>query len=199
AVYAAAFERWGAERGVVVHDDGTSSNDDRLGALGDIRLAVKRGGLGEDGLLVIAADNLFEFSLSEYISFWRDKGDGSALAVRLLADPALAHLYGIVELDEDDRVIGMEEKPERPRSDLAATAMYLFSEGHLDLLERYLDDGNAPDPPGRYLAWLAEREPVYGFPFAESWLDIRDPDQLLEADHRYRAAAGLPQRDTYAL
>src|SRR5262249_10168238 len=105
AVYAAAFERWGAERGVVVHDDGTSSNDDRLGALGDIRLAVKRGGLGEDGLLVIAADNLFEFSLSEYISFWRDKGDGSALAVRLLADPALAHLYGIVELDEDDRVI----------------------------------------------------------------------------------------------
>src|SRR5262249_56819843 len=51
AVYAPAFQRWGAERGVVVHDDGTSSNDDRLGALGDIRLAVKRGGLGEDGLL----------------------------------------------------------------------------------------------------------------------------------------------------
>lgn len=199
AVYAPSFERWAADRGVVVHDDGTTSNRTRLGALGDIRLAVREGGLGADGLLVIAADNLFEFSLTDYIGFWRRKGDGSAIAVRLLADPDLAHLYGIVEVDEDDRVIGMEEKPEQPRSDLAATAMYLFSRQHLDLLGRYLDDGNAPDPPGRYLAWLAEREPVYGYRFAEPWLDIGDPDQLLEADNRYRAATGLPERSEYSL
>jgi len=199
AVYAPAFERWAAGRGIVVHDDGTSSNETRLGALGDIRLAVKEGDLGADGLLVIAADNLFDFSLGDYIEFWRGKGDGSALAVRRLADPGLARLYGIVELDGGDRVTGMEEKPERPRSDLAATAMYLFSEAHLRLLERYLDEGNAPDPPGRFLIWLAEREPVYGFRFDAPWLDIGDPEQLLEADNRYRDLAGLPRRDTYSL
>jgi glucose-1-phosphate thymidylyltransferase len=116
-----------------------------------------------------------------------------------LEDPGLAHLYGIVELDEQDRVVGMEEKPEHPRSDLAATAMYLFTSDHLELLERYTDEGNPPDPPGHFLMWLAEREPVYGFRFSESWLDIGDPAQLLEADNRYRAATGLPERDTYDL
>ncbi len=198
AVYAEAFERWGAERGVAVWNDGTASNDDRLGALGDIRFAIERGGFGEDGLLVIAADNLFEFSLADYVDFWLEKGAGaSAIAVHRLADPSLASLYGVVELDRSERVVGMEEKPERPRSDLVSTATYLFSREHLELLARYLDDGNPPDPPGRFLAWLCERKPVYGFRFSEAWLDIGDPDQLLEADNRYRTAAGLPARATY--
>ena len=93
----------------------------------------------------------------------------------------------------------MEEKPEHPRSDLVATATYLFSREHVALLERYLDEGNPPDPPGRFITWLCEREPVYGFRFSEAWLDIGDPEQLLEADNRYRAHAGLPERDAYSL
>jgi glucose-1-phosphate thymidylyltransferase len=198
-VYASAFEEWAPTRDVVVHNDGTTSNETRIGALGDIRLAAREGAADADGLLVIAADNLFEFALADYIGFWRSKGDASALAVRRLADPALAHLYGIVELDGDDRVIGMEEKPAVPKSDYAATAMYLFTEPHLGLLGRYLDEGNLPDPPGRFLVWLAEREPVYGYRFDAPWLDIGDPEQLLEADNRYRAAAGLPEREAYAL
>jgi glucose-1-phosphate thymidylyltransferase len=198
AVYAPAFESWAAGNGVIVHDDGTRTNDERLGALGDIRLAVAEGRLGTGGLLVIAADNLFEFSLADYIAFWRGKG-GSALAVHRLADPSLAPLYGVVELDDDDRVVGMEEKPEHPRSDLVSTAAYLFSEEHLGLLDSYLDDGNAPDPPGRFFVWLAEREPVFGFSFAESWLDIGDRGQLLEADNRYRAAIGASRRAEYSL
>jgi glucose-1-phosphate thymidylyltransferase len=197
AVYAADFERWGAERGVTVWNDGTSSNDDRLGALGDILFAVRQGGLGDDGLLVIAADNLFEFSLADYVDFWFEKG-GSALAVHRLADPSLASLYGVIELDRSDRVVGMQEKPDRPRSDLVSTATYLFSREHLGVLDRYLDEGNAPDPPGAFLAWLCERDSVYGFRFSESWLDIGDPKQLLEADNRYRAAAGLPVREVYS-
>ncbi len=103
-----------------------------------------------------------------------------------LADPSLASLYGVVELDRSDRVVGMQEKPEHPRSDLVSTATYLFSREHLAVLDRYLDEGNAPDPPGAFLAWLCEREPVYGFRFSEAWLDIGDPEQLLEADNRYR-------------
>jgi glucose-1-phosphate thymidylyltransferase len=198
AVYASDFERWAADNGVIVHDDGTRTNEDRLGALGDIRLAVAEGELGAGGLLVIAADNLFEFSLADYIAFWRSRG-GSAIAVHRLADPSLAPLYGVVELAEDGRVVSMEEKPEHPRSDLVSTATYLFSEHHLGLLDAYLDEGNAPDPPGRFLVWLSEREPVFGFSFSESWLDIGDRTQLLEADNRFRAAAGEPERAEYSL
>lgn len=197
AVYADEFSRWGAERGVIVHDDGTTGNDDRLGAMGDVRFAIERGAADEDGLLVIAADNLFEFSLADYIDFWRAKGDGSAIAVHRLADPSLASLYGVVELDADDRVIGMEEKPEHPRSGLVSTATYLFSSDHLAVLERYLDDGLPGDPPGQFLAWLSMHHRVYGFGFTEAWLDIGDHGQLLEADNLYRVAAGLPPRAEY--
>ena len=188
----------GRERGVTVHNDGTGSNEDRLGAIGDIRFAIEQGDLGGDALLVIAADNLFEFSLTDYIGFWR-RTAGSAIAVHRLADPSLATLYGVVELDGNDRVVGLEEKPKQPRSDLVSTATYLFSREHLELLDRYLADGNPPDPPGRFLVWLAEREPVYGFRFSEQWLDIGDPEQLLEADNLYRARAGLLPRPGYSL
>jgi glucose-1-phosphate thymidylyltransferase len=195
----AAFESWAAGRDVILHNDGTTSNDDRLGATGDIRFVVDRARLGEDDLLVVAGDNLFGFSLAEYVAFWRGKGGGSAIAVHRLADPSLAHLYGVVELDADDRIVKLEEKPEHPLSDLVSTAAYLFGREHLALLERYLDEGNPPDPPGRFIAWLYEREPVYGFRFDEDWLDIGDHGQLLEADNRYRVRLGLPERDAYAL
>ena len=146
---------------------------------------------------MIAGDNLFGFSLADYVEFWRAKGQGSAIAVHHLADPSLACLYGVVELGADDRVVSLEEKPTQPRSDLVSTATYLFSRVHLAALERYLDEGNPPDPPGQFIAWLYAREPVYGFRFTEDWLDIGDHGQLLEADNRYRARLGLPVRDAY--
>jgi glucose-1-phosphate thymidylyltransferase len=195
----AAFEAWAPGREVVLHDDGTASNDDRLGATGDIRFVVDRVGLAADDLLVVAGDNLFGFSLAAYVSWWRRKPGGSAIAVHRLADPSLASLYGVVELAPDERIAALEEKPTRPRSDLVSTATYIFAREHVPLLGRYLDDGNPPDPPGRFIGWLNDREPVYGFRFDEEWLDIGDAGQLLEADNRYRVRAGLPPRAEYAL
>ncbi len=192
-----AFRAWAVGRDVTLHDDGTTANEDRLGATGDIRFVLDRTGLRDDDLLVIAGDNLFDFSLAEYVTFWRSKGGGSALAVHRLADPSLASLYGVVEVAPDDRIVRLEEKPERPRSDLVATATYIFERGHLALLDRYLDEGNPPDPPGRFVTWLCERDPVYAFRFAGEWLDIGDPQQLLEADNRYRARVGLAARGEY--
>ncbi len=198
AVYAQDFERWAEGRSVAVWDDGTRSNEDRLGALGDIAFAIERGGLEGDDLLVIAADNLFDYSLQEYIDFFRAKGRGSAVAVRRLADPALVRLYGVIEVDDDDRILGFEEKPEEPRSDLIATATYIYHREHIPLLARYLAEGNPPDPPGQFLTWLHRRVPVYAFRFRGSWFDIGDPEQLLEADNRYRERAGLPARTVYS-
>jgi glucose-1-phosphate thymidylyltransferase len=198
AVYAGDFERWAEGRSIGVWNDGTRSNDDRLGALGDVAVAIDRAGLDGDDLLVIAADNLFEFSLREYLAFFRAKGDGSAVAAHRLADPSLARLYGVIELDDDDHVVSFEEKPEHPRSDLVATATYIYHRDHVPLLAHYLADGNPPDPPGQFFVWLHQRAPVYGFRFDESWFDIGDPEQLLEADNRYRERAGLPVRTDYS-
>jgi glucose-1-phosphate thymidylyltransferase len=195
---APGFRAWAAGRAVTIHDDGTTSNEDRLGAIGDMQFVVDADGLDDD-LLVIAGDNLFEFSLRNYVDFWRGKGVASAVAVRDVGSRELAAKYGIVDLDADQRVIGFVEKPEEPVSTLAATATYLFHREHVPLIGDYLAAGNPPDQPGRFVGWLFQREPVYAYRFDEQWFDIGDRDQLLEADNEMRRRVGLPSRDEYAV
>lgn len=197
ARFAGAFRDW-APADVVVHDDGTTSNEDRLGAIGDIAFAIREGGLEGEDLLIVAGDNLIGYSLADFVDFWRAKG-GSAIAVREIDDRSLLTQYGVVELDGDDRVVGLEEKPAEPRSDLAATASYLYLGAHLALLPRYLEEGNPPDAPGNLMVWLYPREPVYGYRAAGEWHDIGDLGQLLAADNMLRERAGLPTRDEYSL
>ena len=200
AKFAAAFAAWAAARpDVVVHDDGTTSEDDRLGAIGDVAFVIDAAGLDGEELLVVAGDNLFDFSLAEYVAWWRTKGEASAVALHDVGDLELATRYGIVALGAGERVESFEEKPAEPSSTLAATATDLYHRAHVPLVRRYLAEGNSPDQPGRFIAWLAEREPVYGYRFAGDWRDIGDARQLLEADNRLRELSGLPPRDAYAL
>lgn len=197
ARFAAQFEEWAEGKDVHVHDDGTMSNGDRLGAIGDVRFVQERAQLDDD-LLVIAGDNLFDYSLADFVDFRRAKG-GSAVAVHDVGDLELVRKYSIVELDADDRIVGFVEKPEHPTTTLAATAAYLYTREHARLVGTYLEEGNPPDQPGNYVAWLHRRAPVYGYRFRGDWYDIGDAHQLLEADNRMRARAGLPVRDTYLL
>ena len=193
---APAFEQWSRGRDVTIHDDGTSSNDDRLGAIGDMLFVVEHAKLDDD-LLVIAGDNLFEFRLAELVGFWRTKGVASAVAVRDVGSLELASHYGVVELEQDGRMHSFVEKPADPTSSLAATATYVFHREHAALLRPYLEGEHGSDQPGRFVGWLQRHEPVYGWVFDESWFDIGNHEQLLEADNRLRMAAGLPPRDTY--
>jgi len=101
-------------------------------------------------------------------------------------------------VDEDDRVVGFVEKPEHPPTTLCATAMYLYERDHLRLIEQYFEEGNPPDQPGNYVAWLHQREPVYAYRFEGRWYDIGDATQLLEADNRMRRRRGLPERTEYS-
>ena len=194
---APAFAAWAAGRDVIVHDDGTTSNDDRLGAIGDIRFVQEHAGIDDD-LLVIAGDNLFDYSLADFADFWREKG-GSAVAVYDVGDLELVRKYSIVQLDADDRIVDFVEKPEHPTTTLAATAAYLYTREHARLVSTYLDEGNSHDQPGNYVAWLQRRVPVYGYRFSGAWHDIGDAAQLLHADNLMRERLGLPQRDTYSL
>jgi glucose-1-phosphate thymidylyltransferase len=192
ARFAPDFEEWAADKDVRVHNDGTTSNEDRLGAIGDIDFV----GLDDD-LLAIAGDNLFDFSLADYQSFWRGKG-GSCVAVHDVGDRELAKKYGIVDVDEDDRITNFVEKPTEPPTTLCATATYLYTREHAGLIPTYLAEGNPPDQPGNFIAWLYRRGPVYAYRFEGEWYDIGDRDQLLEADNRMRRRNGLPERAEYS-
>ena len=198
--FAPAFEQWAEANGVAVLDDGTSSNDDRLGAVGDLRLAIQAAGLESDELVVLAGDNLFDFSLPGFVEWWRSKRQpASAVPLHDVGELELAKQYGIADTDADDRIVRLVEKPSEPSSTLASTLIYLLPPQHVRLVETYLDGGLSPDNAGSFLGWLAEREPVYGYRFEGPWYDIGDRTQLLEADNRLRRLAGLPERESYSL
>jgi glucose-1-phosphate thymidylyltransferase len=197
---APAFHAWASGRDVTIHDDGTSSNDDRLGAIGDMLFVVEHARIDDD-LLVIAGDNLFAFSLAELVSFWHGKdaaSAASAVAVRDVGSLELASQYGVVDLAPDGRIRSFIEKPADPPSTLAATATYVFHREHVRLIRPYLEAEHGSDQPGRFVGWLHQHEPVYGWVFDETWYDIGNAAQLLEADNRLRRAAGLPTRDIYS-
>lgn len=198
--FAPAFEQWAQTNGVEVYDDGTSSNEDRLGAVGDLRLAIEEAGLGDDELAVLAGDNLFDFSLPRFVEWWRSKPQpASAVPLHDVGDLDLAKQYGIADTDAEERIVQFIEKPSDPPSTLASTLIYLVSPAHVRLVATYLEEGMSPDNAGSFLGWLAAREPVYGYRFEGSWYDIGDRTQLLEADNRLRQIAGLPERESYSL
>ena len=182
-----------------MHDDGTTSNDDRLGAIGDIDFVVRRAGLAGDDLFVVAGDNLFEFSLADYVAWWSGLGEASAVAVRDCGDLALATQYAVIGLDGDGRVRSFVEKPPEPQSTLVAIATYLYHREHVPLIAEYLAGGNPPDAPGNLVAWLHTRRPVYGYRLEGDWFDVGDREQLLEADNWLRRRNGLPERAEYSL
>jgi glucose-1-phosphate thymidylyltransferase len=193
---APAFHEWARGRDVTIHDDGTTSNDDRLGAIGDIQFVVDRVGAHDD-LLVIAGDNLFEYQLSDLVDFWKGEGVASAVAVRDVGSLDLARQYGVVELDAEGRIRSFVEKPPEPSSTLCATATYVYHREHVPLVRTYLLEEPGADQPGRLVAWLHRREPVYGWVFDDPWFDIGDQEQLLDADNRLRIASGLSPRSAY--
>ncbi len=122
----------------------------------------------DDDWLVVAGDNLFDYSVRDYVGWWRSKGVASAVALYEHPDRELVKQYGVVELDEHERVVSFVEKPADPPSNLAATACYLFHREHLKLVATYLEEGNSPDQPGRFVEWLHRRAPVFGYRFAAS-------------------------------
>lgn len=198
--FAPDFARWAEPHDVHVHDDGTSSNGDRLGAVGDLRLAIGEAGPVDEELLVLAGDNLFELSLTDIAAWRRAKPQpATAVAVHDVGDLELATHYGIVALDGDDRIAEFVEKPSDPPSTLASTLVYLLPPEHVRLVARYVEEGNSLDNAGSFLGWLSEREPVYGYRFDGGWFDIGDREQLLEADNLLRRHAGLPERESYSL
>ena len=197
--FAPDFAAWAEPHGVSVHDDGTTSNEDRLGAVGDLGLVLERAGLAGEELLVLG-DDLFEFSLADYAAWWRDKPrPASAAPLYDLGDLELATHYGIAHTDDEDRIVSVVEKPSDPHSTLAATLTYLLPPEHAGLIPTYLEEGQNPDNAGSLLAWLARRERVYGYRFDGRWYDIGNHGQLLDADNWLRGVVGLPARESYSL
>ena len=184
--FADAFRDWAARRSglsVRIVDDGTVDEESRLGAIGDLDLTIRACQLDDD-LLVLAGDNLFSESIAPFPAFASAKR-GPALGVYDVGDLDVIRRYSVIELDADDRVTRLEEKPDEPRSTLAGIALYFYPRSALGFVARYLAEGNNPDQPGRLVQWLYPRTPVYGWRVPGRWYDVGSKETLAEADRAF--------------
>ncbi len=184
--FAAQFVEWAAAHGsakpISVVNDRTTSDSDKLGAIGDIRLVLATNAIDDD-LLVVAGDNLFDFRLDAFVGFFREHG--TIVGLYDTRDLAIMTQYATVEIGSDQRIVHFEEKPQNPRTTLAATAIYLWKREHLPLVERYHSQGGNMDAPGHYIQWLTQQVPVYGFLIPGEWRDIGNREQYEQAQLAY--------------
>ena len=181
------FEEWAdGKDDVTVVNDGTTSNDDRLGAIGDIGFVLDELGIDEE-LVVVAGDNLFGADITGLVGYGREV-DAPVIAVHDVGDLARMHEYNQIEIDEDGRIVFFEEKPSAARTTLSGVALYYYPRQALPLVKQYLEEGNNPDQPGRLVQWLYPRTPFYTWLLPGEWYDIGSAETLAEADRIFSAA-----------
>ena len=185
--FASFFEQWAREqhysKPITVVDDGTETNDTRLGAVCDLLFAMDRLQIDDD-LLVVAADNLLFFSFREFVDFARSKGTSCIMCHE---QPSIEKLQrtGVVELDADMRVLGMEEKPQVPKSHWAVPPFYIYLKKDLDLVRHSVDNGCGKDAPGNLAHYMVRHTPMHAWHMSAGRFDIGSLDTYYEAVEKY--------------
>ena len=186
--FAGIFEDWvkanaDYTKSITVVDDGTESNETRLGAVCDLLFAMDKLSIDDD-LLVVAADNLLFFSFREFVDFAKEK-DSSCLMCH--EQPSIKKLQrtGVVELDADNKVLGMEEKPQVPKSHWAVPPFYIYLKKDLDLVRHSVENGCGKDAPGNLAHYMVEHTTMHAWPMTAGRFDIGSLDTYYEAVERY--------------
>lgn len=158
---------------ITVLSDKTLSAEDRLGAIGDINFAVNGCNIDDD-LLVIGGDNLFAFDLISFIKKVQSEKINAAVGLYDIKDPAMVKHYGVVTLDNKNKIIDFQEKPKKSVSTLISMCIYYFSKNNLKLIKEYISRKDCHDTSGDYIKWLSKEENVLGYTFDGAWYDIGD-------------------------
>lgn len=184
--FAHHFQVWAAQKPqrITVVDDGTESNETRLGAVRDIQFAIDTLRLDDD-MLVIAGDNVLDFSLTRFIDYAREKG---ASAIMRYYEPRIEKLRkcGVLEINGDDLVIGMEEKPAEPRSNWCCPPFYYYTRKDASLVAEGIAAGCGTDAPGSYVAWLCGRTAVYAMEMPGRRYDIGNLESYEQVKKEYK-------------
>ena len=177
--FAPIFRKWADGRSeITVIDDGTSTNETRLGAVRDIQLGISSCGI-DDHLLVMAGENLLSFSLKEYLDYFEEKG---TTCIMRYFEPAAARLRksGVVEVDSDGLILSMEEKPSEPKSHWCCPPFYIYRKEDLKLVDTGIEEGCGVDAPGSFIAWLCNRTAVHAWEMPGRRYDIGNLESYKE-------------------
>ena len=185
--FAPIFEQWAAEqhyqKPVSIVDDGTETNETRLGAVCDLLMAINRFRIDDD-ILVVAADNLLFFSFQEFVDFAREKGTSCIMCHE---QPSIEKLQrtGVIVVDDQMRVLNMEEKPQVPKSHWAVPPFYIYKKHDLELVRHSVENGCGKDAPGNLAHYMVEHTVMHAWPMSAGRFDIGSLDTYYEAIEKY--------------
>ena len=185
--FAPIFEQWAAEqhyqKPVAIVDDGTETNETRLGAVCDLLMAINRFRIDDD-ILVVAADNLLFFSFQEFVDFAREKGTSCIMCHE---QPSIEKLQrtGVIVVDDQMRVLNMEEKPLEPKSHWAVPPFYIYKKHDLELVRHSVENGCGKDAPGNLAHYMVEHTVMHAWPMSAGRFDIGSLDTYYEAIEKY--------------
>ena len=185
--FAPIFEEWKAAQNyakpVTIVDDGTETNETRLGAVCDLLYAMEKLQIDDD-MLVVAEDNLLFFSFQEFVDFAKEKGTSCIMCHE---QPELAKLQrtGVVELDAEMKVQGMEEKPQVPKSHWAVPPFYIYKKRDLDVVRHSVENGCGKDAPGNLAHYMVEHTVMHAWKMSAGRFDIGSLDTYEEAVRRF--------------
>ena len=168
---------------ITVVDDGTETNETRLGAVCDLLFAMEQLQVDDD-LLVVAADNLLFFSFQEFVDFAKEKKTSCIMCHEQPSTEKLQRT-GVVEVDEQMRVLGMEEKPQVPKSHWAVPPFYIYLKKDLELVRHSVENGCGKDAPGNLAHYMVEHTTMHAWPMSGGRFDIGSLDTYYEAVRLY--------------
>jgi glucose-1-phosphate thymidylyltransferase len=184
--YAHHFARWASTKTqrITVVDDGTDTNETRLGAVKDIRFAIEKLGLDDD-MLVIAGDNVLDFSLTRFIAYAKEK---QTSCIMRYYEPNVQRLLksGVVTVDGNDRVLKMTEKSPTPETNWCTPPFYYYPAEAAKLVQKGIDSGCGTDAPGSYIAWLCKQVPVHAMEMPGKRYDIGNLESYEKVQKEYQ-------------
>ena len=201
--FAPIFEKWkdenevlgdgeksGIRKPITIIDDGTSTNDTRLGAVRDLQFAIEKANVNDD-MLVVAADNLLFFSFKGFVDFAKQKGTPCIMCHKQPSKDKLQRT-GVVVLDENYKVLNMEEKPQEPKSTWAVPPFYIYKKENIDMIMHAIENGCGYDAPGNLAHYMVDNVEMHAWPMAGTGenlrYDIGSRDTYKEACEKYRKA-----------
>lgn len=184
--FAEHFRKWASAHTlpITVLDDGTETNETRLGAVRDIQFAIDALNLKED-LLVIAGDNLLNFSLQGFIRYAQKKKTTCIMRYRE-PDVNKLHKTGVAEIDESDLVVSMEEKPANPKSNWCIPPFYIYRAADVPLVKKGIESDCGVDAPGSFIAWLCTQTSVHAYEMPGRRFDIGNLESYQLVQETYR-------------
>ena len=184
--FAHHFDKWAGEKTtkITVVDDGTDSNETRLGAVRDIQFAIDKLSIDDD-MLVIAGDNVLDFSLTKFIEYAKAKNT-SCIMRYYEAEKKKLQKCGVVCIDENDLITDMAEKPEEPKSNWCCPPFYYYTKEDAKLVKKGIEGGCGVDAPGSYIAWLCTQTAVHAMEMPGKRYDIGNLESYAKVQEEYK-------------